>query len=48
MKSLTASENEGEGIVYSLLEYIASLPAKTTPRCYIDILYEVAKNTPIV
>ena len=30
------------------MEYISSKEDKNVPSCYIDVLYEVAKNTPIV
>ena len=48
MKTLLVDEYEGENELYRLLEYISNLPEKTVPQCYLDILYEVSKNTPIV
>jgi hypothetical protein len=48
LKDLLAEEYEGEIEVFNLLEYIGNINQKNVPQCYLDILYEVPKNTPIV
>ena len=40
-------ENEGETKIYEFLEYLSKSLGETVPDCYINLLYEIAKNTPI-
>ena len=48
LKNLVKKEFEGETKLLELMEYISSREDKNVPSCYIDLLYEIAKNTPIV
>ena len=48
LKNLLTDDYEGEIEVFNLLEYIGNINQKNVPQCYLDILYEVSKNTPIV
>ena len=33
--------------IYEFLEYLSKSLGETVPDCYINLLYEIAKNTPI-
>ena len=46
-KNLLVEENEGEKRIYEFLEYLTKSFDETVPDCYINLLYEIAKNTPI-
>ena len=48
IKSLMKENFEGELLILNLLEFISNFNETRTPSCYIDILYETIKNTPIV
>ena len=51
MKQIT-NLSEGEHTVESMLhtfhEHISGLSEKMIPSCYLDILYEITKSTPVV
>ena len=47
LKNLLIDENEGEKKIYELLEYLTNFSEEYIPECYIELLYEVSKNTPI-
>ena len=46
-KNLLVEENEGENKFYELLEYLTKSFDERVPDCDINLLYEIAKNTPI-
>ena len=46
-KNLLMEENEGETKIYEFLEYLSKSLGETVPDCYINLLYEIARNTPI-
>ena len=46
-KNLLVEENEGEKTIYDFLEYLTKSFDETVPDSYINLLYEIAKNTPI-
>ena len=48
LKTLIKENFEGELMILNLLEFISNLDETLTPSCYIDLLYEMIKNTPIV
>ena len=48
LKNLVKEKFEGETRMLELLEYISNKGEKNVPQCYIDLIYELAKNTPVV
>ena len=48
LKTLIKENFEGELMILNLLEFISNLDETLTPSCYIDLLYDMIKNTPIV
>ena len=48
LKNLVKEKFEGETSMLKLLEYIANKEDKNVPQCYIDLIYELVKNTPVV
>ena len=48
LKNLVKEKFEGETSMLKLLEYIDNKEDKNVPQCYIDLIYELVKNTPVV
>ena len=48
IKPLIDKENDGENSLYSVLEHVCDLNEENVPKCYVDLIHEVTKNTPIV
>ena len=48
MKPMVKKEFEGENAIYGLLEFISSLQQTMVPSCYVELLCEITKNTPVV
>ena len=44
LKNLVKEKFEGETRMLELLEYISNKGEKNVPQCYIDLIYEFAKN----
>ena len=38
---------DGESAILRLLEYVSNLEVKTVPNCYVKLIDEISKNTPI-
>ena len=43
-----STDIEGEKAILEVLEYISCIEDKMVPKCYVEFLYEVTKNTPVV
>ena len=48
LKPMVGKQYEEENAIFMLLEHISNLHEKMVPKCYVDLLYEIAKNTPVV
>ena len=48
LKPLLGKEIPCEEGIYSVLEYICSLKTKKVPECYVDLIHEISKNTPVL
>ena len=48
LKPLLQKAYEGENAILELLEHISQLKGDNLPPCYVDLLREVSKNTPVV
>ena len=48
LKNLVKEKFEGKTSMLKLLEYIANTEVKNVPQCYIDLIYLLVKNTPVV
>ena len=48
LKPLIVDDIEGEKAILEVLEHISGIEDKMVPKCYLEFLYEVTKNTPVV
>ena len=48
IKPLIDRDNDWENALYSVLKHVCDLDKETVPKCYVDLIHEVTKHTPVV